>query len=252
MLMEAFHWQFHPAAQLFGEIMADPKRRGGKIISTYACMTATPAVPPGDIRWKYDLGGGGLMDMTYVLSFTRFALGERASVPKEVVSARATPSATDNRIDKSMKATLVFASDRNEGAAEVVSTIYTDLARDWAYGIVPRFWEFPQIRVETEEKEIFFFNAMMPHIYHYISIKDKKTGQVETLSRYRGGGTWGDRGQDWWSTYRYQLEAFVDRFKGEEPAWWVSGQDSIDQMRTIDEVYKKAGLPLRPHCAHHG
>ncbi len=42
-----------------------------------------------------------------------------------------------------------------------------------------------------------------------------------------------------------QLEAFVDKVRGREPVHWVSHQDSVDQMRTIDMVYEKSGLGKR-------
>ncbi|GFF38572.1 NAD binding Rossmann fold oxidoreductase, putative, partial [Aspergillus udagawae] len=50
---EAFHWQFHPAAHAWRQIL--DSREYGKIISTRAAMTASPGVPRGDIRWKFDL-----------------------------------------------------------------------------------------------------------------------------------------------------------------------------------------------------
>jgi len=56
----------------------------------------------------------------------------------------------------------------------------------------------------------------------------------------------GKGGQSYWSTYRYQLEAFVSKLQGKEPAYWVTGEESINQMKTIDAIYKKAGLPVRP------
>ena len=94
-----------------------------------------------------------------------------------------------------------------------------------------------------------FYNAMMPHLYHYIAIKTKETGQWRYESVYQGGPRWGQRGESYWSTYRYQLEAFVDRVRGREPVFWVDNEDSVMQMRTIDEVYRKSGLPTRPTSA---
>jgi len=246
-LMEAFHWQFHPAAHLFREILDSGEY--GSIVRTDAAMTTTPAVPKGDIRWQFDLAGGSLMDMTYAISFTRYAL--HAGVPERVLSAGAVPSSHDPKVDRSMTASLLYKprSNVNKSAAEnsdVYSTIYTDMARSYLFGIIPRYWEFPSIRVETDRAEIYFYNAMMPHIYHYIAITDKTTAKTAYTSIYKGGPLWKDRGESYWSTYRYQLEAFVDKIRGRNPVWWIEGEDSIEQMKTIDEVYKKSGLPLRP------
>ncbi|KAJ5366058.1 Oxidoreductase N-terminal [Penicillium concentricum] len=35
-------------------------------------------------------------------------------------------------------------------------------------------------------------------------------------------------GEDWWMSYRYQLEEFVNRVKGRSTQYWVEGQDSWD------------------------
>ena len=43
---------------------------------------------------------------------------------------------------------------------------------------------------------------MMPHIYHYITIYDKRTKKTTTEKHYSGGPKWGNRGEAWWSTYR--------------------------------------------------
>jgi len=205
-------------------------------------------VPHGDIRWQYDLAGGSLMDMTYALSFTRYAL--HAGTPEKVLSATARPYDKDKRVDAAMHATLLLKDARGD---IVQSKIYTDMARSWVSGAIPRVWEFPAIEVETDKAYIYFYNAMMPHLYHYISITDKATGRTEVKKAYKGGPKWGDvettggkGGNAKWSTYRYQLEALVDRVKGKEPATWVTNEESIAQMQTIDAIYQKAGLPLRP------
>jgi predicted dehydrogenase len=155
-LMEAFHWQFHPAAHLFRSILESGDY--GNIISTNAKMTASPGVPDGDIRWQFDLAGGSLMDATYALSFTRYA--PRAGVPDEILSAVARPYSQDERVDAAMTATMLFKDPQGRS---VHSRVYTDIARSWVGGVVPRIWELPQIEVETEKAVILFYNAMMPH-----------------------------------------------------------------------------------------
>lgn len=52
---EKFHWQFHPAAHAWRQLLDSKKY--GNILRTNAVMTASPAVPGSDIRWKFDLGG---------------------------------------------------------------------------------------------------------------------------------------------------------------------------------------------------
>lgn len=41
-------------------------------------------------------------------------------------------------------------------------------------------------------------------------------------------------------SYRYQLEAFIDKVKGREPHAWVTAQDSVDNMEWVEKVYDKA------------
>lgn len=245
-LMEAFHWQFHPAAHLWRSILESGQY--GQIISTDAKMTASPGVPHGDIRWQFDLAGGSIMDATYALSFTRYAL--RAALPEKILSAVARPYDKDPRVDAAMNATILFKDQQGQS---VHSRVYTDIARSWIGGVVPRVWELPQIEVETEKAVILFYNAMMPHLYHYIAITEKSTGKTEYKKLYSGGPIWADvqtsggkGGKSFWSTYRYQLEAFVSKLQGKEPACWVTGEESINQMKTIDQIYQAAGMTVRP------
>ncbi|KAI0749758.1 NAD binding Rossmann fold oxidoreductase [Daedaleopsis nitida] len=221
-LVEAFHWQFHPAAHSLKALIGSGQY--GPILRTYATMT-TPkgSIPRSDIRWQYALAGGSLMDMTYVISSTRYFLG--ADTPREVAEAKARPSPQDRRVDDAMEA--------------------TDMWRPNLFGIIPRAWEAPSIEIETEHAKIYFYNFMMPHLYHYITIYDKRTKQTTTKKFYSGGPQWGQRGETWWSTYRYQLEAFVDKVRGREPVHWVTFESSIAQMETIDMVYEKSGLGKR-------
>jgi len=238
-LLEAFHWQFHPAAHALKAELDSGKY--GKILRTESWMT-TPAgtIPKSDIRWKFDLAGGALMDMTYVISATRYFLS--AGVPSSVVSAQARPLKEDKRVDSAMEAELTY--DLPQGS--VKSKIIADMDRPNLARVVPRIWELPSIEIETERATFYYYNFMMPHLYHYISITDKRTGKTTYQKFYLDGSPSSMMGQPWWSTYRWQLEAFVDKFRGREPFHWVTGQSSIDQMTTIDMVYEKAGLPLRP------
>lgn len=190
------------------------------------------------------------MDMTYALSFTRFAL--HAQTPSQITSSVTRPLKADPRVDEAMYAHLVFDGVKGH---KIHSRIYTDMARKMACGgLVPRFWELPSIEVETERAIIYYFNAMMPHVYHYISITDKTTGKTRYVKQYSGGPLWGERvtsagakgGKSTWSTYRWQLEAFVDAVRGDTPAYWVSGDESVWQMESLDAMYQAAGLPVRP------
>jgi hypothetical protein len=127
--------------------------------------TPVGSLPPSDIRWQFELGGGALMDMTYVLSSTRHALD--AGAPVSVVSAKARPFYNDSRVDEAMEATLVFrkgSADGGQGEYDVTSKIYADMRRGNVAGLIPRLWELPTIEVETELAKITYYNFMMPHV----------------------------------------------------------------------------------------
>jgi len=236
--MEAFHWQFHPAAHVVHALIDSGKY--GEVLSTYARMT-TPAgtIPGSDIRWQYDLAGGSLMDMTYVVSSTRYFLD--AGAPEEVVSAHARPMKKDKRVDESIEATLNFKSH----GKIVKADLFTDMNLGYVAHVVPRMLDYPSIKIELEKATIFYYNFMMPHLYHYIEITDKVTGARFSQKHYNFGPKWGAQSEPYWSTYRYQLEAFVDKLQGKEPVHWVTPENSIAQMETIDAIYVKAGLPKR-------
>lgn len=105
------------------------------------------------------------MDMTYVISSTRFALD--AGAPERVVSAHARPSPWDARVDEAMEATLVFRKGAGEGKVgeyDVEAFIYADMRRANVAGIIPRVWELPTIEVEMERAIVTYYNFMMPHV----------------------------------------------------------------------------------------
>lgn len=121
-----------------------------------------------------------------------------------------------------------------------------------------RIWELPSIEVEI----VYFYNALMPHLYHYIDVTDKTTGLAARSTRnskavvHDGGETWttggGKGGGASPSGARavplaLPLEAFVDKVrKKKTPPCWIPGEESIAQMEAIDAIYRAAGFPVRP------
>ncbi|CAI4214123.1 unnamed protein product [Parascedosporium putredinis] len=213
--MEAFHWRFHPAAHVVKSLV--DSGRYGRVLATQARMTSPAGtIPKGDIRWQWDLAGGSLMDMTYTVSATRFFLG--AGTPSSIEFAKARTLKDDSRIDEAMEAGMMFETE----GGPVQSTIKTDMNQAFVGHVVPKVWQLPSIRIELEHATIYYYNFMMPHIYHYIQITDKRTGQKSTQKHYSFGPLWGPRSEPWWSTYRYQLEAFVDKVSGKDPVHWLT------------------------------
>lgn len=115
------------------------------------------SIPRSDIRWSYPLAGGSLMDMTYVVSATRYFLG--AGAPREVVAARARTTREDPRVDEAMHATLRY----DVGGRMVEGGIYSDMDRANMFGIIPRAWEMPSIETETEHATIYFYKYVVTY-----------------------------------------------------------------------------------------
>jgi hypothetical protein len=118
-----------------------------------------------------------------------------------------------------------------------------------------------QEKVRTRQVTLHgFMHAVM---WHRIDVKDsyviRNTSDrrpvkewVESKSHkaytYKeAGGEFSDLpGEDWWMSFRHQLEEFVNRVKGRPTRSWIDGTDSINQMKMVDMAYKKSGLGLRP------
>lgn len=183
-----------------------------------------------------------MMDMgCYTMNCLRYLT---SSDPISVISATpilatSTGQSASNLVDRGMSASLALPNS-------VTATLATDLG-------VPYKWvpAMPEIRavVHCEGGEMEMYNYVMPVLYHWIKVSTRDgtgTGRkVEYIKEYHF--TEGDlKGEDWWTTYRYMLEAFVDKLKGRTPQTWITPEDSITNMKWIEEVYAKSNLGSRP------
>ncbi|KAK7056257.1 hypothetical protein VNI00_002810 [Paramarasmius palmivorus] len=240
-LVEAFHYRFHPAIQRVKEILDSGELGRIKSITVNNC--ALTPFGEDDIRYQWDLGGGALMDMgCYTVNCLRYLA---SSDPIELLSASCTkhipkkslPS-YESKVDRATTATLSFPND-------IIGTINCDLSQPWKFGgLVPPFPEV-SANVECEGGDIRIFNFVLPTLYHSITVKKrdgkKVTSRTEKVYKPAEG-----KGEEWWLTYRYQLEAFVDRVRGREPQTWVTKEDSVANMEWIEKIYEKSGVGLRP------
>ncbi|KAG6869203.1 hypothetical protein C0993_009066 [Termitomyces sp. T159_Od127] len=240
-LLEAFHYRFHPAIQRAKAIIDSNEL--GRITHLSAAL-AVPSVigpKPSDIRYDYALGGGGLMDMgCYALNAIRYL---SSSDPTSVVSAEhsvfapagAPPSFRPN-IDRRTTATLALPHD-------VTASLVCDLGMPPRYGFVPPM-PLVHATVTLERGEIAVYNFVMPTLYHSIKVTAKEDARKKTKTRVEKVYTFADgemegKGEAWWTTYRFQLEAFVDRVKGRPVQTWVDREDSIANMHWIEQIYAK-------------
>jgi predicted dehydrogenase len=141
------------------------------------------------------------------------------------------PKESHNKgVDQGGSATFSLPND-------AIGSILCDFRLPPRFGIIP---SMPRItaKVDCTEGSIELFNFVMPTLYHSITITKKKDGN--TTTRKETAYTFKEeQGKDWWTTYRYQLEAFVDQLKGRTPQTWVDKEDTIANMECIEKVYEK-------------
>lgn len=235
-LLEAVHYRFHPAAQRAKAIIESGE------LGAVTSMEVTFQLPggfirEGDIRYSFKLGGGAMMDPgCYPISIMRFLIGAE---PTAVLAASHEPPffPVDAKIDQRVTAALSFPND-------ITASLNVNLSRGFYCGVIPRP---PNIRaiIKCMEGELELTNFIFPSVYHNIYVRPKgKAARTEKAYTFRDCGV-DAKGEDWWTTFRYQLEAFVDHLKGRTPQAWVSKDDSIANMQWVENVYVKGGYGPR-------
>jgi len=206
-VMEAFHWRYHPLAARVLEILASGEL--GEIRHVAAQLYA-PIVNKRDIRYDLALAGGATMDMgCYTLSIVRTLAGGEPTVR----AARA--KLLKPGIDRAMEADLEFGDGR------------TGFVRCsmWSRHILGT-----SARVEGSRGTLTVINPVLPHFFHRLRVDTNAGWRRE---RIRGP-----------ATYRCQLDAFVAAIR--DGALLATGPDfSIANMAAIDAVYEAAGLAPR-------
>ncbi|KAF9124281.1 hypothetical protein BG015_005117, partial [Linnemannia schmuckeri] len=230
-LLEAFHFRFHPASIKFHELVQTHVASGHPIQKVESLMAFPTTLGKDDIRFNYKLAGGITMDMgCYGINAIRYFSG----LEIESVEA-AKPKIVSENVDGRIEATL-----RLKGGVE--ANLIASLTNPW-FSLQTYHELIPKFTVETDDK-IFTFGAFpLPSVYHYFTVKDKATGKSEYLPKQYDAG---------FSTYKYQLEAFVKAVKSGNNKdvintipGWVSGEDTVANMKAVDAVYKQAGMILR-------
>ncbi|KAF8551684.1 NAD(P)-binding protein [Imleria badia] len=242
-LLEAFHYRFHPAIQRVKQIIDSGELGAVKEIYAALCLSKG-FIAEDDIRMDYDIGGGALMDCgCYPLSCVRYLA---KSDPTAVISASAVKFHKDARIDTATSATLLFPPS-SPGEEPVKVTIRCDFSLPNILGFIPR-WPDVSVRAVCEQGSVELFNFPQPVIYHNIKVSPAG-GKTRTEKAYKFLPSSGLKGEEWWSTYRYQLEAVVDQVRGRTPNSWVTSEDSVANMEWIEKIYEASGLGSRPQSS---
>jgi predicted dehydrogenase len=208
-VMEAFHWRYHPLAGRMLEIVRSGELGEIRRIETRVCF---PLLNTRDIRYQPSLAGGALMDAgCYALHVLRTLAGEEP----RVVSARARRLGPD--VDRAMDARFALANG-GEGRA-VCSMLSRRLLAVSA-------------RVEGTGGTLSVLNPIAPQYFHRLRVT---TAAGSRRERFPGA-----------TSYGCQLEAFVAAVSDGAPPL-TGPDDAIANMALIDAVYRAAGMePRRP------
>ena len=206
-LMDAFHYRYHPVFLRAREIYLSGELGD---IETIDGAFHIPVVDPDGIRMIYGLGGGVTMDIgCYPISWVRHISGEEPTV--EAASAEVGPP----HVDVMLKTEMSLPGG-------VRATTSGDMRAD------AKFTAYLEVRGSKGTMHV--RNPLVPQSGHHIEVSaDGKTRQ-EVFDRR--------------STYGYQLDAFLAAVNEGQPLY-TDGWDGVKQMRVIDAAYEAAGLPLR-------
>lgn len=206
-VMEAFHYRYHPLALRTEQIIASGEL--GKLERVEAAL-CFPLPKFSDIRYNYSLAGGAMMDAgCYAVHMARTFGG---STP-EVVSAQA--KLRDPQVDRAMTAELRFAEGHT---GRVRCSMWSSRLLEITAHVV------------GERGEVRLLNPVTPQFFHRLSIRSSAGKRVERFPRR--------------PSYAYQLDAFAGAVLRGEPVK-TTPADAVENMTVIDAIYRTAGLPLR-------
>jgi predicted dehydrogenase len=206
-LVEAFHYRYHPLAARLQEIVRSGELGSVRRIEAAMCI---PLLRPGDIRFDLGLAGGATMDVgCYAVNLVRFLAGAEP----EVVRAEARELRPG--VDRWMHAELRFEDGRS--GAVTASLLSRSLLR-------------LEARVLGDAGDLHVLNPYLPHLYHRLRVRTRRGVRVERV-----------RGE---ASYVHQLRAFA-KAVGAGAALATDARDGIANLELIDAIYRAAGLTPR-------
>jgi len=210
-VMEAFHWRYHPLATRVLELLADGTI--GEIRSARASVSF-PLASKSDIRWQLDLAGGALMDAgCYSIHMLRHFVGGEP----EVLSASAWERMPG--VDRLAEARLRFPGG-------VDGTVRASM---WS-----RYLLSVTVHIDGTAGRIRIMNPLAPQYLSWLSVKTPGRTFRERPPRS--------------TTYLHQLAAFCDAIETGTPPI-TNTSDAIANMAVIDQIYRAAGMQVREPTA---
>ncbi|MDT5138090.1 MAG: hypothetical protein QOD58_2352 [Mycobacterium sp.] len=206
-VMEAFHYRYHPLALRIEEIIASGEL--GRLQRVEAAM-CFPLPKFSDIRYNFALAGGATMDAgCYAVHMVRTFGG---STP-QVVTAQA--KLRDHQVDRAMTAELQFAEGHT---GRIRASMWSSALLNMSATVI------------GDDGELTVLNPVVPQLFHRLSVRSADGRRVERFGRR--------------ASYAYQLDAFAAAvLRGE--AVKTTPEGAVENMTVIDGIYRAAGLPLR-------
>ena len=206
-LVEAYHWRYHPVASRMLELAGAI----GPLVELEARFSA--GIPSENVRYELDLAGGSFMDLgCYCMHMVRTIAGD-----PEVISATAVEG--PKGIDLSMEAVLRFPD-----SIDAVVSCSMIGETSWPESMF--------VRARGRNGDLKVLNPMAPQMGHRI--------QADL-----GDGTAVDEVIESATSYEHQLRAFYRIVSGEEKPI-TGGADAVATMAAIDDgLYRfRAGHPV--------
>ena len=210
-VMEAYHWRYHPCASQIADIVGSGSL--GRLEHLEARFDLPAGhIPKDDIRWDLALGGGALMDLgCYPIQWVRFVVG----ADPDVVAATAECPWPD--VDGRLTAELRWASG-------VTGSIHCSM-------IEPPGGVGVELVVRGERGVLTVVNPLAPQFGARLVVETADGRTEHDVVRT--------------STYRHQLLAFRDAvLRGAQ--FPTTAEDGARTMAIIDACYRAAGLEPRP------
>ncbi|HUF83658.1 MAG TPA: Gfo/Idh/MocA family oxidoreductase, partial [Acidimicrobiia bacterium] len=206
-VMEAFHYRYHPLAARMKEVVDSGELGRIERLESWLCI---PLPLFKDIRYNLELAGGAVMDVgCYCIHQLRTLAGAEPTV----TAARA--RLRSPQVDRWMQADFEWADGRT---GQMTCALWSSTPLKVS------------LRVTGDQGVMRVLNPTRPQSFHRLTVKTNSGKRREKVA--------GD------ASYTHQLRAFVDAVRdGTQPLTPLS--DSVANMRVVDEVYRKAGLEPR-------
>jgi len=215
-VMEAFHYLYHPLTQRLHELLATGEL--GALQRFEATLTGPPPSPE-DPRWSLSLAGGALMDLGCYALHAHRVLAPWAGGPPRLVGATGGERAGAPGVDEWVEAELAYPSGATGVARCDMAGATTEMT----------------CRIVGTGGEARAANFAVPQLDDRLFVSSPTGDRVEHLGTK--------------PSYAYQLEAFTASVRDGAPVP-TDGADAVATMRLIDECYRAIGLEPRPRSPH--